>query len=157
MSLSNVSALLQLVFSGSPVFLTPGGKGREHWMISHRRLIWLLLPNPSPTLLISKLSLFINLLVCRRASLLKEEMGGKGKGRSQIIRRRENLVLYKSFNTLWGRGRIANWRTNFRMSLPQAILKMSKSTNFIFANTSGKIFRQRRHPKRSQAKNLCAL
>jgi hypothetical protein len=34
--------------------------------------------------------------VCRRSSLLT----GEG-GRSQIKRRRESLVLYKSFNTLW--------------------------------------------------------
>jgi hypothetical protein len=29
-----------------------------------------------------------------------EGMGG-GRGRSKIIRRRESLVVYKSFNTLW--------------------------------------------------------
>jgi hypothetical protein len=29
------------------------------------------------------------------------ERGVRGSGRSQIIRRRESLVLYKSFNTLW--------------------------------------------------------
>ncbi len=36
-------------------------------------------------------------VACR--AYMKE--GGTGRGRSQIIRRRESLVLYKSFNTLW--------------------------------------------------------
>jgi hypothetical protein len=30
-----------------------------------------------------------------------KEGGGMGSGRSQIIQRRESLVLYKPFNTLW--------------------------------------------------------
>ena len=56
--------------------------------------IWLLatLLPPSP---VSKLSLFLSLFVCRRSSLMT------GEGGSQIIRRRECLVLYKSFNALW--------------------------------------------------------
>jgi hypothetical protein len=36
----------------------------------------------------------------KRYNLLTEE-GVRGLGRSQIIRRRDSLVLYKSFNTLW--------------------------------------------------------
>jgi len=51
-------------------------------------------PPPSP---VSKLSLFLNLLVCRRLSL---QTGEGGWGRSQIIRRRQGLVLYKSLSTL---------------------------------------------------------
>jgi hypothetical protein len=50
-------------------------------------------PSPSP---VSSLSP----PVCRQSSLLTEE-GESGWGRSQIIRMRESLVLYKSFNTLW--------------------------------------------------------
>ncbi len=53
-------------------------------------------PSPTP---VSKLSLFLSLPVCRRSSLLTGE-GGRGWERSQIIRRRESLVIYKSFNTL---------------------------------------------------------
>ncbi len=37
----------------------------------------------------------------RRSILLTGEGRGGGCGRSQIIRRRESLVLYNSFNTLW--------------------------------------------------------
>ncbi len=55
----------------------------------------------SPSL-VSKLSLFLSLLVCRRSSLLTGDVAG-GR-RSQIIRRCEGLVLYKSFNTLWRKG-----------------------------------------------------
>jgi hypothetical protein len=58
------------------------------------RKIWLL-PRPlPPSLGISKLSLLFSLPVCRRSSLLM------GEGRNQIIRRRESLVFYESFNTL---------------------------------------------------------
>jgi len=79
------------------------------------------------------------------------------KGKSHIIRRRESLVLYKSFNTLWGRGKIANWRTTFGMSLPQAILKCQRA-RIIFCKYVWENFPpKKRHPKRSQAKNLCAL
>ncbi len=36
---------------------------------------------------------------------LTQDRGGEGEGKkSQIIRRRENLVLYESFNTLWTGG-----------------------------------------------------
>ncbi len=61
-------------------------------------------PPPSP---VSKLSLFLNLLMCRRLSLQK---GEGGWGRSQIIRRRQVLVLYKSLNTLWVYGQSNVWR-----------------------------------------------
>ncbi len=50
-------------------------------------------PPPSP---VSQLSFFLSLLVPRRSSLLT----GRGVGRDQIIRRREYLVRYKSFDTL---------------------------------------------------------
>ncbi len=39
----------------------------------------------------------------KRDNLLKGE-GGRGWARSRIIRPQESLVLYKSFNTLWGGG-----------------------------------------------------
>ncbi len=56
-------------------------------------------PPPSPG---SKLSLFLNLSVCRPSSLLT----GKGveRGRSQIIRRRECLVLYNPLAMLYSLG-----------------------------------------------------
>ncbi len=38
---------------------------------------------------------------CVSAVELTDGRGGSGWGRSQIIRMRESLVLYKSFNTLW--------------------------------------------------------
>jgi hypothetical protein len=54
-------------------------------------MIWLL-PHPLP---VNKLPLFHSLSVCRRSSLLTGEGGtGCGRRRSQVIRRRENLVLY---------------------------------------------------------------
>ncbi len=52
---------------------------------------------PSP---VSKLSLFLSLPVCRRSSELTGEGEIGGWGMSQIIRPRESLALYKSFNTL---------------------------------------------------------
>ncbi len=55
--------------------------------LSRCRMIW----PPSPV--VSKLSLFLSLPVCRQLSSL---MGGGAKSR-----RRESLVLYKSFSTLW--------------------------------------------------------
>jgi hypothetical protein len=58
-------------------------------------VIWLLSPPP----LFSPVSLFLSLPVCRRSSLLMGD-GGWGWGRTQILRRRQSLVLYKSFNTL---------------------------------------------------------
>jgi hypothetical protein len=72
---------------------------REYRMILQRtrlsrlRMIWFI-PYPlSPYPL--------SLSVCRRSSLLTAEEGEGGWGRSHIIRRRESLVPYKSFNTLW--------------------------------------------------------
>ncbi len=52
----------------------------------------------SPSLL--PLSLLLSLPVCCRPSLL----WGEGVGEGQIMRLRESLVLYKSFNTLWENG-----------------------------------------------------
>jgi hypothetical protein len=51
---------------------------------------------PPPPFHLSKLSFFLSLPVCR-CSTLRE----RGWARSQIIRRRESLVLNKPFNTLW--------------------------------------------------------
>jgi hypothetical protein len=60
-----------------------------------------LAPPPSlPHSSISKLSLFLSLTKCRRASLLTGEGEGWGGGRGKIIRRRESLVPFKSFHTL---------------------------------------------------------
>jgi hypothetical protein len=73
--------------------------------LSRRRMIWLLPPPPLPPSppSVRKLPLFLSLPVCRQSSLRRV---GRGWGRSQIIRRRESLVLYKLFNPLWG-GRMA--------------------------------------------------
>ncbi len=57
-------------------------------------------PTPSPPS-VSKLSLFLIFIVCRRSSLLTGEAGrGRVWARNQIIRPGESLALYKSFNTL---------------------------------------------------------
>ncbi len=56
-------------------------------------------PYPPPTP-VSKLSLFLSLPECRRPSFQTGEMGGGGV-RRHILRRRDILVLNKSFNTLW--------------------------------------------------------
>jgi len=45
-----------------------------------------------------------NKLELRHAGILRKRdnlLKGEGGGRGQIIRRRESLVLYKSFNTIW--------------------------------------------------------
>ncbi len=55
---------------------------------------------PSPPHPVSNLSLFLSLSVLRRSSLLSGERRGGCGGGAKIIRRRENLVLYKSINTL---------------------------------------------------------
>ncbi len=55
------------------------------------------LPSPCP---LSKVSLFLSLPVCRRSSLLTGE-NGRGRRRSQIIRRQESLVLYNPLTTFW--------------------------------------------------------
>jgi hypothetical protein len=80
---------------------------REYWMIYREPgvlggcMIRLL---PLPPSSVIKLALFLSLLVCRRSSLLTGEGGGgRWSGRSQIIRPRECLALYKSFNTFWSR------------------------------------------------------
>jgi hypothetical protein len=77
---------------------------REYWMIYRwpvfLAVVWFgssLTPSPPA---VSKLSLFLSLPVCRRLSIITGEGGGRW-GRSQIIRRRESLVLHKSFNTLY--------------------------------------------------------
>jgi hypothetical protein len=55
-------------------------------------------PSPPPTPSLVSMFLFLSFRVCRRPSLLTGE-GWRGWRRSQIIRRRENLVFYKSFKT----------------------------------------------------------
>ncbi len=72
--------------------------GLKRTRLSHRRIIGSS-PTPSPKSPISKLSLFLGLLVYHRSRLLTG--GGREWERSQIIRRRESLVLYKLFNTRW--------------------------------------------------------
>jgi hypothetical protein len=64
-------------------------------------MIWIH-TQPSPTLPFSKLSLFLSLPVSRRPSLLTG-VGRMGRARSQILRPRESLALYKSVNTFWVR------------------------------------------------------
>jgi hypothetical protein len=59
-----------------------------------------LLAHPSFPLSHHKLSLFRSLPVCHRWSLLTGE-GGMWRERSHIIRPRESLALYTSFNVLW--------------------------------------------------------
>jgi hypothetical protein len=54
---------------------------------------------PSSPYSVSKLTLNLNISVCRRSSLLTEKVGeGVGKEQNHW---RESLVLFKSFNTLW--------------------------------------------------------
>jgi hypothetical protein len=68
--------------------------------VSQRRIIWLL-PPTSPPFLVSKLSLFLSLPVCRRSSLLTEGGGGGGGGPIPYDGKNAHCpVLYKSFNTL---------------------------------------------------------
>ncbi len=56
--------------------------------------------NHSPSL-VSKLSLFVSLPVCRQTSLLTGAWGRRWrKSKIKIKRRRESLFLYKPFNTL---------------------------------------------------------
>jgi hypothetical protein len=68
-------------------------------MLSRRRKIWLLphlLFTPSS---LSKLSLVLNLSVCRRST---DGIGGEGAalGSNQVTRQRGSLVLFKSLNIL---------------------------------------------------------
>jgi hypothetical protein len=62
-------------------------------------MIWLHV-HPLPLSPVRKLSFFLSLPVFRRSTLLAGE-GEGGRARSQIIRPRESLVLFKSVNTLW--------------------------------------------------------
>jgi hypothetical protein len=56
---------------------------------------------PPPSFSVSKLSLFLSLILSRQSSLLTGEWGVGMRGRGQTIRRRrESLVLHNSFNTL---------------------------------------------------------
>jgi hypothetical protein len=57
-------------------------------------------PTPTPLSWARCLSFLVFLCVAGRAYW--RVRGGKGWGRSQIIRRRESLAFYKSFNTLVG-------------------------------------------------------
>ncbi len=64
-------------------------------------MIWLLRHShpPSP---VSKLSLFVSFRVCCQSSFISDRReGGVERVSSQIIRPKESLVLYKSFNSLW--------------------------------------------------------
>jgi hypothetical protein len=64
-------------------------------------MIWLL-PHPLlPIFPASKLDPAATHRKTEEERQLADERGEKGGGRSQIIRRRESLVFYKSFNTLW--------------------------------------------------------
>jgi hypothetical protein len=64
--------------------------------LSRRRMFWLLLH----TVPVWKFSIFLGLPVNRRSRFLTQEGGGAGDGvRSQIIRRRESLVLYNLLTT----------------------------------------------------------
>ncbi len=57
-------------------------------------------PHPfNPLAPLSSASCLSSLHVCCRSSLLTG-VGGRGYGRSQILRRRESVILYKSVNTL---------------------------------------------------------
>jgi hypothetical protein len=69
------------------------------------------IPSPPPFSPVSKLSLlFLSLPVCRRSSLLTDEGDGEGVGaRSQIIRPRESLGLYKSLNRYSGTTSPSAW------------------------------------------------
>jgi hypothetical protein len=73
---------------------TIGLDHRECWMISRGpgflAVVWLA-PTPPPHVFLSQSS----------CVLPAELTNGRGRGRGQMIRRREILVLYKSFNTLW--------------------------------------------------------
>jgi hypothetical protein len=75
---------------------------REYWMI-YRGLGFLVIEwfssSPNPHSLVSELSLFLSIPVCRRSSWMTGE-GRQVWGRNQIIRRRESHVLYRSFITL---------------------------------------------------------
>ncbi len=76
---------------------------REYWMIYRgpgfqSRVIWLL-PHPLP-LLPSVSCLAFSVSLCFGGRAYWQERGGGRRGRSQSVRRRESLVLYKSFNTL---------------------------------------------------------
>ncbi len=81
------------------VFVVSTSRGREYLMY-HRvpvpdflAVVWFgFSPTPFPTLP-SVSSLLLSLPVCCLSSLLTEEGGGRGGSRSQIIRRRESLVL----------------------------------------------------------------
>jgi hypothetical protein len=84
------------LFSGKVVVVPESIK----WLIENQAFLPsydLATPPPLPQSTVSKLSLFLNRPVCHRSSLLT----GDG-GKRQILGRRESLVLYKSFCTLWG-------------------------------------------------------
>ncbi len=77
-----------------------------------------ILPYP-PFSPVSKLSIFLSLLVCRQSPYWRGRLGS-----SQIIRRRESLALYKSFNTLWYCIR-KNLQNVFEVSSPPYYLYMA--------------------------------
>ncbi len=85
---------------------------REYWMIFRCRMIRLL-PNHLSASCLS----FLSFPMCHRPSLVTRE-GGR-RGRSQIIRHRESLALYKSFNiytSLLRKMQFALWSPRSRLS-----------------------------------------
>jgi hypothetical protein len=68
-------------------------------MLSSCRMIWFLPHPPTPPLLSASCISFS--VFVRIAGLAYDVRGGSGWVRSQIVRRLECLVLYRSFNTLW--------------------------------------------------------
>ncbi len=83
------------------------GHKREYWMINRgtrltcRRMIWLLPYAPPPPLL-SPSCLSFSVFQCVAGLANWQEWGMREWERSKIIQRRESLVLYNSFNSLWG-------------------------------------------------------
>jgi hypothetical protein len=78
----------------------------EYWMIIKDRAFFnsnnmVPLPTPSPCQQVVRISLSQSSCMCRRSSLLTGDGAGRELGRSQIIRPRKSLVLYKSFNNIW--------------------------------------------------------
>ncbi len=84
-----------------------GEVGRKYWMIySMEDQAFLRLydstlrppPSPHPP---SASDIIFSFFLCVASWAYSRERGRRGWARSQIIRRRESLALYKSFNTLW--------------------------------------------------------
>ncbi len=86
-----------------PAFLNQNGNSKHTHLfdISYTRENWMIyrLPIPFP-FPVCKLSFFLSLVVFCRSNLLTWKRAGKEWQRSQIIRPREGLALYTSFNIL---------------------------------------------------------